>query len=336
MKLIISEKQLQQLVKLHAKSQELSEEGEEGAPESGTSSDGEKKTGMPHWESGINRGPANQIAVTRWKDVEGTQPTRGKANTLWEQETAFTRQLDRQYSTYAGAQKANADNKKLVNDIINMDPHTRNTILGIAAGLATGGLGWIGIGVAAGFGLYDAKLYYDEGDMKSAGLSAMFAIIPGVGTLLNKIPGVKQLGTKGMTLLADKLSKGLKITNPQEITVLNGIARNKMLVQTELKKTAEEISIKAARLAAEKKLKQQAIKKVTTNTAKKTGKVVGNIAKDLAVYGAAGYGYNKVYDKLVQPQDDLSNRLFNSKIKPTIRKDDEFELVNGIYVPKRK
>jgi hypothetical protein len=85
MKLIISEKQLQQLVKLHAKSQELSEEGEEGAPEAGTSSDGEKKTGMPKWESGINRGPANQIAVTRWKDIDGTTPARGKANTLWEQ-----------------------------------------------------------------------------------------------------------------------------------------------------------------------------------------------------------------------------------------------------------
>lgn len=85
MKLIISEKQLQQLVKMHAKSQELSEEGEEGAPEAGTSSDGEKKTGMPKWESGINRGPANQIAVTRWKDIEGTTPARGKANTLWEQ-----------------------------------------------------------------------------------------------------------------------------------------------------------------------------------------------------------------------------------------------------------
>jgi ABC-type multidrug transport system fused ATPase/permease subunit len=85
MKLIISEKQLQQLVKMHAKSQELSEEGEEGAPEAGTSSDGDKKTGMPKWESGINRGPANQIAVTRWKDIDGTTPARGKANTLWEQ-----------------------------------------------------------------------------------------------------------------------------------------------------------------------------------------------------------------------------------------------------------
>jgi hypothetical protein len=318
MKLIISEKQLQQLVKLHAKSQELSEEGEEGAPESGTSSDGEKKTGMPHWESGINRGPANQIAVTRWKDVEGTQPTRGKANTLWEQETAFTRQLDRQYSTYAGAQKANADNKKLVNDIINMDPHTRNAILGLAA-LA---VPLIGPALSAGIELYDAKMYYDEGDKKSAGLSAMFALLPGASILVNKIPGVKQLGSKGMSLLANKLSKGLKITNPQEIMVLNGIARNKILVQTELKKTAEELSIKAARVAAEKKLKKQAAKQ----TIKK--KVV-DVTKTTAKYGAATYGYNKAYDKVAGPEKMDKSVL---KFKPKVYKDEDMvQLPDGTW-----
>jgi hypothetical protein len=318
MKLIISEKQLQQLVKLHAKSQELSEEGEEGAPESGTSSDGEKKTGMPHWESGINRGPANQIAVTRWKDVEGTQPTRGKANTLWEQETAFTRQLDRQYSTYAGAQKANADNKKLVNDIINMDPHTRNAILGLAA-LA---VPLIGPALSAGIELYDAKMYYDEGDKKSAGLSAMFALLPGASILVNKIPGVKQLGSKGMSLLANKLSKGLKITNPQEIMVLNGIARNKILVQTELKKTAEELSIKAARVAAEKKLKKQAAKQ----TIKK--KAV-DVTKTTAKYGAATYGYNKAYDKVAGPEKMDKSVL---KFKPKVYKDEDMvQLPDGTW-----
>lgn len=318
MKLIISEKQLQQLVKLHAKSQELSEEGEEGAPESGTSSDGEKKTGMPHWESGINRGPANQIVVTRWKDVEGTQPTRGKANTLWEQETAFTRQLDRQYSTYAGAQKANADNKKLVNDIINMDPHTRNAILGLAA-LA---IPLIGPALSAGIELYDAKMYYDEGDKRSAGLSAMFALLPGASILVNKIPGVKQLGSKGMSLLANKLSKGLKITNPQEIMVLNGIARNKMLVQTELKKTAEELSIKAARVAAEKKLKKQAVKQTLKKTA-------GNLAKTTATYGGGAYAYNKAYDKFGEPEKINKSVL---KFKPKIYKDEDMiQLPDGTW-----
>jgi hypothetical protein len=318
MKLIISEKQLQQLVKMHAKSQEISEDGEEGAPEAGTSSDGEKKTGMPKWESGINRGPANQIAVTRWKDIDGTQPTRGKANTLWEQETVFTRQLDRQYSTYAGAQKANADNKKLVNDIINMDPHTRNMILSIGALL----IPYVGPALSTGIELYDAKMYYDEGDTKSAGLSIMFALIPVIGPLAKKIPGVKQLGSKGMSLLAEKISKGLKITNPQEIMVMKGIARNKTLVQGELKKAGEEISIKAARVAAEKKLKKQAAKQ----TIKK--KVV-DVTKTTAKYGAATYGYNKAYDKVAGPEKMDKSVL---KFKPKVYKDEDMvQLPDGTW-----
>lgn len=318
MKLIISEKQLQQLVKMHAKSQELSEEGEEGAPEAGTSSDGEKKTGMPHWESGINRGPANQIAVTRWKDIEGVTPARGKANTLWEQETAFTRQLDRQYSTYAGAEKANAANKQLVKDIINMDPHTRNMILSMGALL----IPFIGPALSAGIELYDAKMYYDEGDKRSAGLATMFALIPVVGPLVNKIPGVKQLGTKGMSLLAQKISKGVKITNPQEIMVMKGITRNKTLVQSELKKAGEEISTKAAKVAAEKKLKKQAAKQTIK-------KKVADVTKTTAKYGAATYGYNKAYDKFAEPEKLNKSVL---KFKPKVYKDEDMvQLPDGTW-----
>ena len=58
-----------------------------GAPETGTSGDGEKKTGATKWESGVSRGPANQIGVTKWSDVVGSSLKRGKANPLSEQST---------------------------------------------------------------------------------------------------------------------------------------------------------------------------------------------------------------------------------------------------------
>ena len=61
MRLVITEKQLKELIRLNSNNQELSEQGE-GAPETGTSSDGETKTGASKWESGVTRGPANQIA----------------------------------------------------------------------------------------------------------------------------------------------------------------------------------------------------------------------------------------------------------------------------------
>jgi peptide deformylase len=64
MKLVISEKQLNELVTQLNLNKEITEQGEgEGAPEAGTSSDGEQKTGASKWESGVTRGAANQIGV---------------------------------------------------------------------------------------------------------------------------------------------------------------------------------------------------------------------------------------------------------------------------------
>lgn len=75
----------------------MEDEPESGAPETGTSGDGEKKTGATKWESGVSRGPANQIGVTKWSDVVGSSLKRGKANPLSEQSTPST-----QYKTFWG------------------------------------------------------------------------------------------------------------------------------------------------------------------------------------------------------------------------------------------
>jgi hypothetical protein len=88
MRLVITEKQLKELIRLTSNNQELKEQGTgEGAPEAGTSSDGEKKTGASKWESGVTRGPANQIGVSTWSEIVGSKISRGKANPLSEQET---------------------------------------------------------------------------------------------------------------------------------------------------------------------------------------------------------------------------------------------------------
>lgn len=46
----------------------------------GTSGGGTKYPTVTKWESGVTRGPANQIGLTKWKD--SYKITRGKANTL--------------------------------------------------------------------------------------------------------------------------------------------------------------------------------------------------------------------------------------------------------------
>lgn len=75
----------------------MEDEPETGAPETGTSGDGEKKTGATKWESGVTRGPANQIGVTKWSDVVGSTLKRGKANPLSEQSVPTTK-----YKTFWG------------------------------------------------------------------------------------------------------------------------------------------------------------------------------------------------------------------------------------------
>ena len=59
------------------------------APTAGTSSKQAGGQGYPEvgkWESGLERGPANQVGVTKWADVVGSKLKRGKANQLKEQE----------------------------------------------------------------------------------------------------------------------------------------------------------------------------------------------------------------------------------------------------------
>ena len=56
----------------------------DSAPSTGTSSSS-GGTGYPSvekWESGATRGPANQVAVTKWSDIVGGSIKRGKANPL--------------------------------------------------------------------------------------------------------------------------------------------------------------------------------------------------------------------------------------------------------------
>jgi len=76
---MVSEKQLQNI---------LSNEREMGEQEDGTAtgtSDAGPTTiaGSKKWETGIERGPANQLAVTKWSDIVGIKISRGKANPIW-------------------------------------------------------------------------------------------------------------------------------------------------------------------------------------------------------------------------------------------------------------
>jgi len=87
MKIQVTEEQMKHI--LSDIENEIDEQSEgdpvEPEPEAGTSDTQSGAAGYPEvgkWESGVERGPANQIGVTKWSDVVGSTLTRGKANQL--------------------------------------------------------------------------------------------------------------------------------------------------------------------------------------------------------------------------------------------------------------
>jgi hypothetical protein len=112
--------------------------------------------------------------------------------------------------------------------------HNISTIFQIASAF----IPVVGPFISAGIGLLDAAQYYKEGDKESASLTAVFSMIPFIG----KIPGVKELGSKGMSLLSSKLSKGVKTFSPAEIKVLNAIKQNESLVKQGLENASAKLT----------------------------------------------------------------------------------------------
>lgn len=84
MKLQINEKQFNKLITKSKK--EISEEDAAAAtPTAGTSSTQSGGQGYPQvgkWESGVTRGPSNQVGITKWSDIVGSVLKRGKGNPL--------------------------------------------------------------------------------------------------------------------------------------------------------------------------------------------------------------------------------------------------------------
>ena len=124
-----------------------------------------------------------------------------------------------------------------------IDPHTQLAILQIG----TAFIPFVGPLISAGIGLYNAKMYYDEGDTKTAGLVGLFACIPGVSGLASKL-GLTKWTAKALGELGKKISTGSKLL-PQEIQVANIVAKNKNLILADIKASpviAKEITKQAA------------------------------------------------------------------------------------------
>jgi hypothetical protein len=110
--------------------------------------------------------------------------------------------------------------------------HDAATILQIA----TAFIPVIGPFLSMGIGLLDANSYYKEGNKTAASITAIFSLLPGMTSLALKIPGLRELGKKGMSKLASKILKKQPLTKTEK-EVAESISKEKDLVTQELNKT---------------------------------------------------------------------------------------------------
>jgi len=106
MKIGLSEKQYKTILTYVSENQEVTEDEEvpSAEPEAGTSSTQSGGQGYPEvgkWESGVTRGPANQVGVTKWSDIVGSTLKRDKANQLKEQSEP-NQEVEGEYSLWSG------------------------------------------------------------------------------------------------------------------------------------------------------------------------------------------------------------------------------------------
>jgi hypothetical protein len=170
-------------------------------------------------------------------------------------------------------------------EMTGVDPHT---ILMVAA-IGSSFIPVIGPLVAGGIGMADAALYYKEGDTKTAGMVAMFSLLPGLGSVVAKIPFIKQLGAKGMTALAAKLSKGGKNLSKLETQAVKGISDNLPLIKQELNTQVKNLASQASAKPVATNVKNSLL-----NLGKKGLTWSG---KNVAPYAVAGAGYEYAWNK---------------------------------------
>jgi hypothetical protein len=205
------------------------------------------------------------------------------------------------------------ERQKSENLLNNLDPHTVLTIMQIG----TAFIPMAGPFISAGIGALDAALYYKEGDKSSAALVGVFSLLPVVGSVVSKIPGVKQLGTKGMAALANKISFGGKNLSKAEVEIANSVQKFQKHVQEELTKLAP-------------KLKSiiKDVEMYKPNFVKKYGEVEYNFALANFLYDTSPKARANFVNKLksvktpnIQVKRALGgrdHRVFQSKINPNV------------------
>lgn len=139
----------------------------------------------------------------------------------------------------------------------------------------------IGPFISSGIGFLEAKSYWDEGDKKTATIVAILSSLPLLGSVVSKIPGIKQLGKNGMIKLAEKISGG-KPLSTIESNVVKGISSEKDLIKSEFSNYSKKLNpsnLETVSGGFEKTIPQNILKIIQKNPVLKVTENLFNIIK---------------------------------------------------------
>jgi len=161
----------------------------------------------------------------------------------------------------------------------------------------------VNVALSALIGAADASMYWAEGDRHMSMTMLAFALIPGIGKLASKIPGVKQMTAKGMRILFRKLiqaKQGVKVAfSKLEQLVIRGLSANKKTVAREIAKRSIELGKKVAKSKPARKVNRAAQRVPFTASKVGAAAITTNAAIDYIVdpiYAAAGFDAADIED----------------------------------------
>jgi hypothetical protein len=297
MKMGLTEKQYKHI--LSKLSEQSEAEPVKAEPEAGTSSTQSGGTGYPEvgkWESGITRGPANQVGVTKWSDVVGSKLTRSKANQLKEQNNGDWGYGFTPLSPIAAKQmreKTDLSHTDLtILSLVGLIPHPA-TMLASAVIMAI-----------------DAHKYETEGNQKTANLMYIFAAMGAYSGVL-RIPWLRNWGAKAMAQIAEKISKGVKLL-PAESEIVKKIAQNKDMIVQQLNKLKQSKVVQKTGEASTKVVDKYKNSKFSNS---RVGKVTNTLAPPVLTYGGVKVANDFTYDlyKSNREKEIINNLAKNRK-----------------------
>ena len=123
-----------------------------------------------------------------------------------------------------------------------VDHTDEDAIMRMISELIVSSLPGIGNYMSIIYGGSYAKEEFDKGNNKTGTFIAALTALPLLKGITSVVPIISELGTKGMSLLAEKNTKGIKLTKI-ESNIISLIEKNKPLLQKELEELGKRLSV---------------------------------------------------------------------------------------------